>query len=71
MRRLRAGIRDFVLFSAEGCAFGEVEGEILHTEASRTHGSLYEREIPLIAIHPAAGAEAYAYNKDIAAHLAL
>lgn len=64
-------IGDFVLFSAEGCAFGEVEGEILHTEASRTHGSLYEREIPLIAIHPAAGAEAYAYNKDIAAHLAL
>ena len=64
-------IGDFVLFSAEGCAFGEVEGEVLHTEASRTHGSLYEREIPLIAIHPAAGAEAYAYNKDIAAHLAL
>lgn len=38
-------------------------------DASRTHGSLYEQEVPLLAIHPAAPAEAYQYSKDIAAVL--
>ena len=36
---------------------------------SRTHGSLYEQDVPLWAIHPAAPAEAYQYSKDIAAVL--
>lgn len=63
------GIGDYVIFAAEGCAFGETEGETLDTEEVRTHGSLYEQQIPLIAIHPLMGEEAYEYSKDIAAHL--
>lgn len=60
-------IGDYVMFAAEGCAFGEVEGERLVTSDVRTHGSLYERDIPLIAINPEAPAEKYEYNKDIVA----
>lgn len=64
-----AQIGDYVLLAGKDSAFGEVEGEVLHTRDSRTHGSLYEREIPLIALHPAAGADCYRYNVDIAARL--
>ena len=64
-----AAIGDYVLLAAPGCAFAELPGERLHTEASRTHGSLYEREIPLLAIHPAAGPKAYRFSKDVAAIL--
>lgn len=58
-----------MLFSAPGCAFGECEGETIHTDESRTHGSLLEREIPLVAINPAAPAEEYHYHMDIVRHL--
>ncbi|HIT19424.1 MAG TPA: hypothetical protein IAB57_07410 [Candidatus Fimivivens faecavium] len=51
-----------MLFSAKGSGFGEVEGERIFTEESRTHGSLYEREIPLIAINPEAGAVPISYG---------
>ena len=64
-------IGDYVMFAAEGCAFGEVEGERLVTYDVRTHGSLYERNIPLIAINPEAPAEKYEYNKDIVAAMEL
>ncbi|WP_101876759.1 alkaline phosphatase family protein [Lachnoclostridium edouardi] len=60
-------IGDYVLFAAESCAFGEVEGERLETNDVRTHGSLYERNVPLITIHPEKEEEAYNYSKDIAA----
>lgn len=66
-----AQIGDFVLFSPKDSAFGEVEGETLRTDASRTHGSLHERDIPLAAINPARAAEHYAYHRDITANLAL
>ena len=62
-------IGDFVLFSAPGCAFGECDGETIHTEESRTHGSLYEREIPLVAVNPAGPADEYRYHMDIVRHL--
>lgn len=62
-----AEIGDYVLFSAPGRAFGEVEGQRLYTKESRTHGSLYERYVPLFAIHPLASADQYDYSKDIAA----
>ena len=62
-------IVDLVLFSAPGCAFDECEGETIHTDESRTHGSLYERKIPLVAINPAALAEEYRYHMDIVRHL--
>lgn len=58
-----------MLFLAPGCAFGECEGGIIHTDESRTHGSLYEREIPLVVINPAASAEEYRYHMDIVRHL--
>ena len=64
------GIGDYVIFTAPDCAFGELDGTIaMATDASRTHGSLYEQEVPLLAIHPAAPAEDYQYSKDIAAVL--
>ncbi len=62
-------IGDYVAFAAPDCAFGEVENFILHTDHVRTHGSLYERTIPLIAINSAAAADAYQYSKDIVRHL--
>lgn len=62
-------IGDYVIFAADDCAFGEVEGEYLNTDEVRTHGSLYEREIPLAAIHPCMGEEAYSYSKDITANI--
>lgn len=62
-------IGDYVLLTEKDSAFGECSQEILYTEESRTHGSLYEREIPLLAINPEREKEEYAYSKDIAAHL--
>ena len=62
-------IGDFVLFSKKEYAFGEGKDEMIQTDASRTHGSLYECEIPLIAINPEQPPENYTYNKDIVAHL--
>ena len=57
-------IGDYVLFAGKDSAFGEVEGERLETSV-RTHGSLHERRIPLIAINPEGKEEDYMYNKDI------
>ncbi len=62
-------IGDFVLLSSPDAAFGETEEQVLHTQASRTHGSLSEREVPLIALNPEREAGAYHYSKDIAAYL--
>lgn len=62
-------IGDYVAFAAKDCAFGEVEGTVLHTNQVRTHGSLYEREVPLIAINSAAPASEYHYSRDIVRHL--
>ena len=64
------GIGDYVIFTAPDCAFVELGGAVtLVTDASRTHGSQYEQEVPLLAIHPAAPGEAYRYSKDVAAVL--
>lgn len=57
-------IGDYVLFAKKDAAFGEVDGERLETSV-RTHGSLHERRIPLIAINPEAEEKEYRYNKDI------
>ena len=62
-------IGDYVLLTKEDRAFGECEREILHTQSSRTHGSLYEREVPLIAINPEREKDYYKYSKDITASL--
>lgn len=62
-------IGGYVIFASEGCAFGEVEGEYLVTDQVRTHGSLYERQIPLAAIHPLKREGDYQYSKDIVAHM--
>ncbi len=62
-------IGDYVAFAAKDCAFGEVEGTTLHTDQVRTHGSLYERTVPLVAINSAAPASQYGYSKDIVRYL--
>lgn len=62
-------IGDYVLLSGESIAFGETEGEFINTDESRTHGSLYEREIPLIAINPEKTADGYEYHKDVTTYL--
>ncbi len=62
-------IGDYVLLTEKNSAFGECEPDILYTQASRTHGSLFEREVPLLAIHPEREKEAYQYSKDIVKYL--
>lgn len=62
-------IGDYVIFAAPDCAFGEIAGEYLYTDDVRTHGSLYERTVPLLAIHPQKPEECYKYSKDIVANL--
>lgn len=62
-------IGDYVLLTEQDSAFGECEEEILYTDESRTHGSLYEREVPLLALHPERPAADYEYSKDIVACL--
>ncbi|MBS4784697.1 MAG: alkaline phosphatase family protein [Clostridiales bacterium] len=62
-------IGDYVLFAAGDCAFGELPGdsERLVTDAVRTHGSLFEQTVPLLAIRPLGAREDYRYSKDIGA----
>lgn len=65
------GIGDYVLFAAPDYAFGELDQETLRTDDVRTHGSLYEREVPLFAVNPDAPAEAYKNSRDITANIKL
>ena len=58
-------IGDYLVLAAEDCAFGELEGEELFTDKVRTHGSLHEREIPLIAVNAKEAPERYEYSRDI------
>ncbi len=58
-------IGDYVLLTEKDSAFGECEQEILYTKESRTHGSIYEREVPLIAFNPERPEQNYRYSKDI------
>lgn len=58
-------IGDYVVFAAEDCAFGELAGEELVTETVRTHGSLHERAVPLIAVNAREEAAKYRYSRDI------
>ncbi len=58
------GIGDLVVFAKKEMAFAELESEELLVN-TRTHGSLYEREIPLISVNPRREAEDYCYSKDI------
>ncbi|MEG2501427.1 MAG: alkaline phosphatase family protein [Anaerovoracaceae bacterium] len=62
-------IGDFVAFAGKDFAFGEVKNHILHSDKVRTHGSLHEREIPLIAINSNNAPEQYEYSKDIVRNL--
>lgn len=62
-------IGDYVLLTEKDSAFGECGQDILYTQESRTHGSLYERDVPLIAINPERAEHEYAYSKDVAAFL--
>ena len=58
-------IGDYVIFAAEGCAFGDLGQEELTTDTVRTHGSLHERVIPLIAVNAGEPPERYQYSRDI------
>ena len=50
--------------SNQESAFAELQKDELYTN-TRTHGSLYEREIPLIAVNARKEAGYYQYNIDI------
>jgi phosphonoacetate hydrolase len=58
-------IGDYMVLAAKDCAFGEIEGEEMSTEKVRTHGSLYERAIPLVAVNASEAPEKYQYSRDI------
>lgn len=66
-----AQIGDYVLLTTAESAFGECATDFLYTNDSRTHGSLYEREVPLIALHLEYDESIYHFSKDIVAHLRL
>ncbi|SMB93722.1 phosphonoacetate hydrolase [Thermanaeromonas toyohensis ToBE] len=61
-------IGDWVLFAPPDVAFAEVEEEELIIPV-RTHGSLYEREVPLFALNARRPAEEYIYTRDIVCYL--
>lgn len=62
-------IGDYVLLTEKNSAFGECEEGILYTKKSRTHGSIYEREVPLIAFNSEKSEKDYEYSKDIVTYL--
>ncbi|HWQ76430.1 MAG TPA: alkaline phosphatase family protein [Syntrophomonas sp.] len=58
------GIGDIFVLSDATSAFAELEQDELYID-TRTHGSLYEREIPLIAVNASKDADFYEYSADI------
>lgn len=58
------GIGDILVLANQESAFAELKQDELWVD-TRTHGSLYEREIPLIAVNGRRQADQYQYNKDI------
>ncbi|TGE37135.1 PglZ domain-containing protein [Desulfosporosinus fructosivorans] len=58
------GIGDILVLSNKESAFAELKQDELFVD-TRTHGSLYEREIPLIAVNARRPADQYQANKDI------
>lgn len=60
------GIGDILAFCSEDAVFAELDGEASEMYIhSRTHGSLYERDIPLIAVNARRNAAYYTYTADI------
>ncbi len=62
-------IGDFLLLAKPEAAFAELSDVELITDQSRTHGSLYEREIPLFAVNARRPQEEYAYSKNIVEYI--
>lgn len=58
-------IGDYVIFAGKDYAFGELDVEELETDKVRTHGSLHEQAIPLIAVNPRDEACKYRFSRDI------
>lgn len=61
-------IGDLLITADFSSAFAETEGEELYVNV-RTHGSLHEQKIPLIAVNARRPAESYVYNRDIVKYL--
>ena len=62
-------IGDFVLLAGEDIAFGEEEGESIHTETPEPMDLCMSREIPLIGINIQPKGERFQYHKDVARYL--
>jgi len=62
------GIGDIIVLSKKEAAFAELESEELYIN-TRTHGSLHEREIPLIAVNARRKVGEYKYSKDIVKYI--
>jgi len=59
-------IGDYVIFPAEEYAFAELKaGQELEVQDLRSHGSIYECAVPLIAVNAREAAEKYRYSRDI------
>lgn len=63
-------IGDLFVLGVADVAFGE-QPEAELRAGGRSHGSMYEREIPLIAYHPSAPADSYSYNMDMVRNLGI
>lgn len=62
-------IGDYVILLKKDYGFGEFDGERIDVEDVRTHGSMYETSVPLIAINPQFSASKYTYSKDIVGNI--
>lgn len=58
-------IGDLLVLAAPQYAFGEFEGSKMSVNSVRTHGSLYEAQIPLISVNSPKGANQYEHSRDI------
>lgn len=63
-------IGDLFVLGVADVAFGEQPEAELRADG-RSHGSLYEQEVPLIAYHPFAPTDLYSYNLDMVRNLGI
>lgn len=62
-------IGDYVMLLKKDYGFGEFDGGRIEVKDVRTHGSLYEREVPLFAVNPQFPESSYQYSKDIVGNM--
>jgi phosphonoacetate hydrolase len=63
-------IGDLFVLASQDVAFGE-QAEVELKGCGRSHGSLYEVDVPIIAYHPTLPCQDYSYNLDVVRNLGI